>query len=145
MKKVIALLSTLMVSAVFAQVNPEVINTPLGSGNASFGKQKATEVYSGIYHVPMYMPGYPTASVLWPTVITVECGEGLKDCASFDYQPSYGRGEYIFFKPVFNKTQQRLDAIDIKIEGLSKDMGQKIDNIKPLVILKEVPAKKNRE
>lgn len=52
----------------------------------------------GVYHVPQYMPGFPTAATIWPRVVEVECQNDL--CAGYESTPALGRGEYLFFKPV---------------------------------------------
>ncbi len=58
-----------------------------------------------IYHVPQYMPAYPTAATIWPRIVDVKCtkqGDDLK-CDGYEWLPEYGRGEYLFFRPVIDK------------------------------------------
>ncbi len=74
----------------------------LGSGiqNVSIANQSdvATPVGDyGVYHVPQYMPGFPTAATIWPRVVEVECQNDR--CAGYENTPALGRGEYLFFKP----------------------------------------------
>ena len=52
----------------------------------------------GVYHVPQYMPGFPTAATIWPRVVEVEGQNDL--CEGYENTPALGRGEYLFFKPV---------------------------------------------
>lgn len=52
----------------------------------------------GVYHVPQYMPGFPTAATIWPRVVEVQCQNDL--CEGYENTPALGRGEYLFFKPV---------------------------------------------
>ncbi len=75
----------------------------LGSGEPGEpGFEKATPVYNNIYHVPQYMPGYPTAAIIWPRVIEVPCRKveaGLQ-CDGYNWTPNMGRAEYLYFMPV---------------------------------------------
>jgi hypothetical protein len=72
----------------------------LGSGlqNAT-GFENAEPVGDyGVWHVPQYMPGYPTSQTIWPRVVEVRCtGE---ECEGYTISPSTVRSEYLFFKPV---------------------------------------------
>ena len=73
----------------------------LGSGiqNASMTADVAIPVGDyGVYHVPQYMPGFPTAATIWPRVVEVKCQNDL--CEGYENTPAIGRGEYLFFKPV---------------------------------------------
>jgi hypothetical protein len=51
----------------------------------------------GVWHVPQYMPGFPTAATIWPRVVIVPCSTEL--CAGYEVTPELGRGEYLFFVP----------------------------------------------
>lgn len=51
----------------------------------------------GVWHVPQYMPGYPTAATIWPRVVIIQCTSDL--CAGYEVTPELGRGEYLFFVP----------------------------------------------
>lgn len=73
---------------------------PMGSGlqNAT-GIENADPVADfGVWHVPQYMPGFPTAATVWPRVVHVLCSSGI--CAGYSITTEMGRGEYLFFKPV---------------------------------------------
>ena len=83
---------------------------PLGSGTPKAGQiggtQLARLVAEGDYHVPNYMPGYPTAATIWPRGIEVECvrdasTDGLV-CDGYAVHPSLGRGEYIYIRPLMH-------------------------------------------
>jgi len=70
-----------------------------GSGlqNAT-GTDNAQQVGDyGVWHVPQYMPGYPTAATLWPRVVEVPCANDV--CRGYEVTPSLGRGEYLYFRP----------------------------------------------
>ena len=79
-----------------------VMRHQLGSGTPGFvGFEPATHLGEGIYHAPQYMPMYPTAAVLWPRVIEVECERegGRFVCGGYDWLPALGRGEYLYIRP----------------------------------------------
>jgi hypothetical protein len=88
-----------------AQVSPASIKidqVTMGSGTPTNAKvrneQIAHEVGDyGVYHVPQYMPYFPTAATIWPRVVEVRC-HGDK-CDGYEYKAEYGRAEYLFFKP----------------------------------------------
>ena len=52
----------------------------------------------GVWHVPQYMPGYPTAATIWPRVVIIQCEGDV--CPGYEVTPELGRGEYLFFLPV---------------------------------------------
>lgn len=59
------------------------------------------KIENNILHVPQYMPNHPTAATIYPRVMEVPCskdGEKLK-CASYNWSPAMGRGEYLFITP----------------------------------------------
>jgi hypothetical protein len=76
----------------------EVERMPFGSGTpaatATLGTENARHVADGLYHVPNYLPGFPTAATIWPREIPIEC----------EPDPATGRGEYIFIRPVAKMT-----------------------------------------
>lgn len=83
-----------------------IINTPFtidrklfGSGQQSGpGEEKAQPVGSyGVWHVPQYLPGYPTAATIWPRAVIVKCKN--THCEGYIITPELGRGEYLFFIP----------------------------------------------
>jgi hypothetical protein len=51
----------------------------------------------GVWHVPQYMPGYPTAATIWPRVVIIQCEGDV--CPGYEVTPELGRGEYLFFLP----------------------------------------------
>jgi outer membrane protein OmpA-like peptidoglycan-associated protein len=79
-----------------------------GSGTQDVAITSADETYpgSGLYSVQSYMPGYPTAGVIYPRVIDVKCVEeanGKVDCDGYNWSPSMGRGEYLLVHPIITK------------------------------------------
>jgi hypothetical protein len=52
----------------------------------------------GVWHVPQYMPGYPTSQTIWPRVVEVRCTDA--ECEGYALSPSTVRSEYLFFKPI---------------------------------------------
>lgn len=81
---------------------------PFGSGTpapaTSSGAQPAYYVVDGLYHVPNYLPGFPTAATIWPREVPIACEPdaetGKPTCTGYRVQPAIGRGEYIFVRPV---------------------------------------------
>lgn len=81
---------------------------PFGSGTpsngAAVGAEAAQHVMDGLYHVPNHLPGHPTAAVIWPREIPVECGAAASSddavCGGYRVHPLMGRGEYLFVRPV---------------------------------------------
>lgn len=95
-----ALLCLLLAGAAHAAMTPapRVERLPFGSGlqNAT-GTENAELVGDfGVWHVPQYLPGYPTAAPIWPRVIELRCVNGV--CAGYTITPELGRGEYLFFR-----------------------------------------------
>ncbi|MDP9601083.1 hypothetical protein ABL840_21655 [Variovorax sp. NFACC27] len=91
--------TTAAAAASVAQPTLRVERMNMGSGlqNAR-GTENAEAVGSlGVWHVPQYMPGYPTAATIWPRVIVIQCTNDL--CAGYEVTPEMGRGEYLFFVP----------------------------------------------
>lgn len=67
------------------------------------GYENGEMVFNDVYHVPQYLPGYPTAATIWPRVIDVPCTRaagGELQCQGYNWLPKFGRGEYLFFRPV---------------------------------------------
>lgn len=108
-----------------------VKNYELGTGIAVGGEgQLATALPGQVYHVPQYMPMYPTAASIWPRVVEVECdktGTSTLSCDGYHWIPKYGRGEYLFIVP---KTRVVAETVIREV---------------PVVVLKEVPPKKKGE
>ena len=81
----------------------EIERAPLGSGQpGESGFEAAVAVTEGLYHVPQYLPGYPTAAVIWPRAIRIQCREnaGVLRCEGYRWSPAMGRAEYLYFVPV---------------------------------------------
>lgn len=79
-----------------------ILRQQLGSGTPGFiGFEPATHLGEGIYHAPQYMPMYPTAAVLWPRVVDVECEKTERAfvCDGYNWLPAFGRGEYLYIRP----------------------------------------------
>lgn len=75
----------------------ERMNMGSGLQNAP-GIDKAEPVGDlGVWHVPQYMPGYPTAATIWPRVVIIQCATDV--CSGYEVTPELGRGEYLFFVP----------------------------------------------
>ncbi|SEJ77024.1 hypothetical protein SAMN05216567_101244 [Variovorax sp. OK605] len=75
----------------------ERVNMGSGVQNAS-GTDVAEPVGDlGVWHVPQYMPGFPTAATIWPRVVIVPCSTDL--CSGYELTPELGRGEYLYFAP----------------------------------------------
>lgn len=104
MKKLISVLAlALATGAVFAQ-DVTINRRPLGSGQpGTTGVESVTRWSSdspGIYQLQQYMPGYPTAAPLWARAVDVQCTKnastGKLACEGYEWQPKYGRAEYLF-------------------------------------------------
>lgn len=113
-----------------------VVRHQLGSGTPGFiGVEPATHLGEGIYHAPQYMPQYPTAAVLWPRVLDVQCQEEGKRfvCDGYNWIPALGRGEYLYIRPVV--------AEPVEPVIVTKEVPVIIER----KILVEVPVKKKGE
>lgn len=66
------------------------------------GYENAVLVENNIYHAPQYLPGYPTAASIWARVIDVACRRDADAvrCTGYNWSPSLGRGEYLYFRTV---------------------------------------------
>ena len=79
-----------------------------GSGTpataTTVGTETAEIVVDGLYHVPNYLPGFPTAATIWPRELPIECEAdrltGGPTCTGYRVLPAVGRGEYLFIRPV---------------------------------------------
>jgi hypothetical protein len=86
----------------------QVERIPFGSGTpataTTVGTETAEIVVDGLYHVPNYLPGFPTAATIWPRELPIECEAdhltGGPSCAGYRVLPAGGRGEYLFIRPV---------------------------------------------
>lgn len=123
MKKLIGLvLSLFFAASAWAQTVPAgsydnapavfIKNEQLGSGgplpSVTVGSEQAIYWGDGMYYVPGYYPGYPTAGVMWPRMVEVPCTknqDGSLSCHGYSVlaQQAGNRGEFILFKPVIQK------------------------------------------
>lgn len=86
----------------------EVERMPFGSGTPAVhmtsGTETADAVVDGLYHVPNYLPGFPTAATIWPREIPLDCAPdpvtGKPSCSGYQVIPAVGRGEYLFVRPM---------------------------------------------
>lgn len=107
MYKALVLFATVVGCApVWSATAPVVTNTPLsiqrqtfGSGEQGAGGEEQAQPVGdyGVWHVPQYLPGYPTAATIWPRAVTVKCKSG--HCEGYLITPQMGPGEYLFFIP----------------------------------------------
>ncbi len=86
----------------------QVRRMPFGSGtpapDVTNGTETALPVADGLYHVPNYLPGFPTAATIWPRELPLDCepdaDSGKPSCSGFEVYPATGRGEYLFVRPM---------------------------------------------
>ena|SRR5271165_6375951 len=142
MNKIIAALLAIGFVGTASAQTVFVINEELGSDkpnanlpgidNSLIGTADVWDARDHLYHLPQYLPGYPTAATIWPRVLPVKCVKGPDDliCHGYHWTPDMGRGEYLFIHP------QLVD------ETPSPAPEPKIVE---KIIIKEVPVKKNNE
>jgi hypothetical protein len=82
---------------VLPNLRVERVNMGSGLQNASGTDQAEPVGDLGVWHVPQYLPGYPTAATIWPRVVVIPCRAEL--CGGYEITPELGRGEYLFFRP----------------------------------------------
>ncbi len=108
MKRILFGISIWLMAAL-AHAAVVINNEPLGDGPPSHtmtvGTTKAYYWGDGLYFVPGYMPGWPTAATMWPRVVTVKCvkeTDGTIHCDGYEIrdQQIQHRGEYILFRPI---------------------------------------------
>lgn len=93
--------------AVVAPVNAQSVSInrlEFGSGEPGPpGRENAQVVENNIYHAPQYLPGHPTAATIWARVVFVNCrrADQSVECDGYHWAPGMGRGEYLYFSPVF--------------------------------------------
>jgi hypothetical protein len=118
MKKLLALAIVAMsVGTAFADPSVLIQQRAYGSGMPSVPGTQGTPVVKetqassalpdGLYYVPQYLPGYPTAAVIFPRVIDVSCVRakaGNVSCEGYNWLPEYGRGEYLLIRPTVKET-----------------------------------------
>lgn len=99
--KTLVLMFVAVMTACPVLAETEIERTPHGSGTpGQTGNEVATSTPDdGIYFAPQYMPGYPTAAVIWPRVVEVPCKHVSNNlvCENYKWKPEYGRGEYLLF------------------------------------------------
>jgi hypothetical protein len=82
----------------------EIQRLYLGSGEPErAGYENATFVVNDVYHVPQYLPGWPTSRSIWPRVVDVPCtalASGGLRCQGYSWTPAMGRAEYLYFRPM---------------------------------------------
>lgn len=128
MKKAIATFATILfVAPVFAG-EVSIQRQPLGSGvPGANGVEQTLPLPGGVFHAPQYLPGFPTASTIFPRVVNVECVEqpsGSLNCAGYNWTPDMGRAEYLLVRPIVKKPIVAPTVVEV---------------------IKEVPVKKIRE
>ena len=145
MKKSMFVMVALAVSATAFAANVNVGKAVLGSGtpakNASgFENAKVVDnskVENNILHAPQYMPGYPTAAVIWPRVVEVPCTKTAKgdlNCSGYNWSPAMGPGEYLFVSPRVVEPAKPVTVTVIKeVPGPVRE------------VFVEVPVKKKKE
>ena len=119
MKKLILTLARVAAAGSVLAQSVSIGRESAGSGQpGATGFENATKWDNDIFHAPQYMPGYPTAAVLYPRVVDVECVRAVNglNCKGYNWLPELGRGEYLMIRPVVKEAP------------------------KPVVIVKEVPG-----
>lgn len=133
MKKIMLGTFLAIVSSI-AMAQVTVSREDLGSGQPeSVGNESATSWDGNIFHAPQYMPGYPTAAVLYPRVVDVQCKRTINglQCKGYNWLPELGRGEYLMIRPILVEEPK-----PVVINNTT---------IKEVIVFKEVPAKKKSE
>lgn len=135
MKKLILAMALVgLTGSVLAQ-SVNVSREPLGSGQpGATGFENATRWDNDIFHAPQYLPGYPTAAVIYPRVVDVECvraASGL-NCKGYNWLPELGRGEYLMIRPVVKEAPNPVVTVKV-VPGPVRE------------VFVEVPAKKKKE
>ena len=153
MKKVLSLLLLVGATSSFAQATGDTVTNTgaradlqtlpvqrnqLGTGTPApmitVGTETAVYVDDGYYHIPQYLPNYPTAGVIWPRVVEVQC-EKINDrivCEGYNWAPKLGRGEYIMIIPRLKAEQPVPRNVVVQAPP-------------PVIIYREVPRKRKAE
>ncbi|WP_147376914.1 hypothetical protein [Noviherbaspirillum saxi] len=125
----------------------QVERMPFGSGTPAsgytIGSEAAGHVVDGLYHIPNYLPGHPTAATIWPREVPIECEQdavtGELKCGGYRVHPAIGRGEYIFIRPV-SKAQQTPVVIEQRPTPASCDcVADRPEPPKPLPMTRKKP------
>jgi len=138
MKKLLALVLLGTCITGYAQNSITIERRQLGSGTpapaVTQGTQQATIVNDSMYHVPQYLPGFPTAATIWPRTITTPCIKtttGQLTCNGYNWLPEFGRAEYLFVTPhIVQPPQVIKEPVPVIVER---------------EVIREVPVKKIRE
>lgn len=87
----------LLLACTSAMSDPTRIDTvPAGSGVPwNSYQERPWRVEPGVFHVPQYLHGFPTAATIWPRIVRVPCSGEV--CDGYNYLPEMGRSEYLFF------------------------------------------------
>lgn len=129
MKKAIATIAALLVVAPVLAGEVGIGRKDMGSGvPGATGVEQATSLGNGVYHAPQYLPGFPTASTIFPRVVEVECVKqpsGSLDCAGYNWSPEMGRAEYLLVRPIIKEPVKPVV----------------VEKVVPVEVIKEVPAK----
>ena len=137
MKKLITTL-TLMAVACASMAQVAVSREESGSGTpGAIGYENALKWDNDIFHAPQYMPGYPTAAIIYPRVVEVECvhAGSVVHCKGYNWLPELGRGEYLMIRPVMKANPHPTVVTNTIVKEV------------PVVreVIVEVPAKKKGE
>ena len=142
----------ILLAVSFSTFANETINIDakaLGSGTPAAtitqGTNSATLINDSMWHTPQYLPGYPTAAVIWPRVITVPCTETATNqlkCSGYHWKPEYGRAEYLFISPQIILTSVPVSNTQIILE---RTVIKEVPVIVKQDVIKEVPVKKIKQ
>ena len=142
--KNLIIMAVLAVSSTAFAAEVNVGKSTLGSGQPVYnakGSENArvvdnAKVENNVLHAPQYMPNYPTAATIWPRVVEVPCVKvnGKLECQGYNWNPSMGRGEYLFVTP---KVLEPVAPVVPEVTFVYKE------KIKEVLI--EVPPKKKKE
>lgn len=142
--KTMFIMAALAASMAATAAPVSIERTGLGSGTpsttlANTGVENVVPVNHApeVFHTPQYLPYYPTAAVIWPRIIEVPCtksASGALVCEEYQWAPSMGRGEYLFFTPVVKQASAPVVVKEtVVVPGPER------------IILKEVPVKPKKE
>lgn len=155
MKKVILSLGLMLCVSQAGAEEISIQSMPYGSGTpGQVVNEPAVPVSlgEGIYHAPGYMPGYPTAGVIYPRIVDVKCTkvDGNLNCDGYNWLPEMGRGEYLLFRPhLVEAPVAQEDPAPLEPQVIYRDVPVKEIVIKevevPVIVYKEVPAKTGKE
>ena len=141
MGKHLLLLALLISGSSFGAVTVDSEAYGSGTPGTMTEQAKVVDGNAGVYHVPQYLPLYPTAASIWPRVIEVPCEKvnGDLKCAGYSWTPEMGRAEYLFIKPIVREKPVVLVPKEI-IKEVIKEVP-----VLYVPVLKEVVPKKKLE